>query len=442
MEQDKEVIIALFALLGAIAAIFSEKSPLRLPIKNIPIARWASGIASLLVAGCYLILKIWLIKCEYIDFVIGCGGVAILIALGLVIFHKKFLKKNPDGSDLLTLICMGWFVLGLTGFVSLVAAYSFDLEMKKHTLSWRAGAGINDPVHIVHPPKVIPLYARQEWNFVPMQEQCTDLRQTLTLEPKDVAIHNNVGKIVVLNKILYSRNVDVFANAKCHKAVHIARLNLVPDPDFVKREVFEWRIPGDLEGRSVLLDFVIISKDNTWVLGNACELEGKTNGKPSGDVKAAVMKLNDTHLFDNYNSIVAIGTASHEGTDKKLEDSRAQDRSLALAYWVRDITKRKNGIYTLNLGQYQSTENTRENGNASRDERPAVLVGVSYKKGAYGIAEQDLVEKAIAGVVRNNKGSEILDLLFSNYSLREVNEYHEMVKPPSCKKEPNGAGRG
>lgn len=91
---------------------------------------------------------------------------------------------------------------------------------------------------------------------------------------------------------------------------------------------------------------------DAWVCGDTCFIEAAD--KSQGHINLAITELHDSGLLDNFSAIVTVGTASHEG-DKPVEDSRAFDRSLVLAYWL-NASKKGRQIYTLNLGMYEKSE--------------------------------------------------------------------------------------
>ena len=132
-----------------------------------------------------------------------------------------------------------------------------------------------------------------------------------------------------------------------------------------------------------------------------------------------VLALAESHAFDQYDDVIAVGTASREGEEIE-EAERAGNRSRRLAEWVNLAlrnTGRSTNVYAMNFGQYRIQPDDRP---LSRDEtskeRPVVLIGV-VRRGSVDIAS------AVQEVLANNQSDPIFQFLASRYPQREIERY-------------------
>jgi hypothetical protein len=151
----------------------------------------------------------------------------------------------------------------------------------------------------------------------------------------------------------------------------------------VKREVAKQRVEhafffpvegADAKGRRAAFDFIILTKDFTWVKGSTFEVESKGRVVPEAQVIPAVFTPQIRKSLTQSPGLIAVGLASQEG-GKAAEEQRASRRSRTVASWMLHLAGPHTHVWRLNLGQYKSECS----GQVDRDtsfQRPLILIGV------------------------------------------------------------------
>lgn len=108
----------------------------------------------------------------------------------------------------------------------------------------------------------------------------------------------------------------------------------------------------DKQDRRGLFDIVVLKKQFLWVRSSAEQLERNGVVIPLANVADTVIDPDIRRAFTSALDVVAVGTASQEGT-QAVEIARAARRARETANLVRPRIKSEVPIWTLNLGQYR-----------------------------------------------------------------------------------------
>jgi hypothetical protein len=229
------------------------------------------------------------------------------------------------------------------------------------------------------------------------------------------------------------QQVTISAKSPIHLDTKSATIILLPDLPDVKRIPYPGR---DNQDREAIFDFIIISKNDSWVKGseefvekNRLDTSKEWHGRLIQiPVCRPIMDLAGSHAFDPYADVISIGTASREGTQAE-ETDRAGRRSQRIAEWV-NLALRRAGrpkhVYTMNLGQYRleigEDKVSKKNGEIdTAKERPVVLIGV-VRKGEINLTE------ALRNVFEQHQENEFFRYLAAHYPGREIYPFNEFPR--------------
>jgi hypothetical protein len=149
----------------------------------------------------------------------------------------------------------------------------------------------------------------------------------------------------------------------------------------------------DGQGRRASFDFIIFTKDYTWVKGSTSQVERSGSGVPETDTVREVVSSQIRETLLREKELIAVGLASREG-ERQAEEDRAARRSQTAAGWLTSIAGPSTPIWRLNLGQYGKDCASQEDADTSF-ERPLILAGVRSKDEGTNLREA--LANAISG---------------------------------------------
>jgi hypothetical protein len=134
----------------------------------------------------------------------------------------------------------------------------------------------------------------------------------------------------------------------------------------------------DKAGRRGVFDVVVLNKSFLWVRGSsdALEKDGRTIAR--ADLAAAVLDDEVCAALADATDVIAVGTASQEGTAAE-EMARAERRARTAAQLVGGAVTGNVPVWTLNLGQYRDPCEDCETGGTSW-QRPFIVIAVKSLK--------------------------------------------------------------
>jgi hypothetical protein len=130
----------------------------------------------------------------------------------------------------------------------------------------------------------------------------------------------------------------------------------------------------DKAGRKGAFDVVVLNKSFLWVRGSAEDLEKDGKTIPAPELAAAVLDEEVRSALSDAREVIAVGTASQEGSATDEVD-RAQRRAKQAATLVSGAVAQTVPISTLNLGQYREPCTNCETGGTSW-QRPFIVIAV------------------------------------------------------------------
>ncbi len=137
----------------------------------------------------------------------------------------------------------------------------------------------------------------------------------------------------------------------------------------------------DKAGRRGTFDVVVLNKSFLWVRGSADALEKDGKTIAGSDLAAAVLDEEVRAALADAKEVIAVGTASQEGSATD-EQERAGRRARSAAALVTNAVKGDVPVWTLNLGQYRDPCEGCETGGTSW-QRPFIVIAVkSLEPGA------------------------------------------------------------
>jgi hypothetical protein len=130
----------------------------------------------------------------------------------------------------------------------------------------------------------------------------------------------------------------------------------------------------DKAGKRGSFDVVVLNKSFLWVRGSAEELEKDGKTIPAAELAAAVLDEEVRGALSDAKEVIAVGTASQEGSATEEVD-RAQRRARQAATLVTGAVAGTVPISILNLGQYRDPCTNCETSGTSW-QRPFIVIAV------------------------------------------------------------------
>jgi hypothetical protein len=418
----QSAVLALLATAATVLAATWHRSPVHLPLPKSPHARWLRVVPVLATVVIIGVLSTWCTDCIYLQPLNIVAITAFALCALLLIWHHDLLRRRRRTSTLMVVVCFGWSILGtlsVSATATLITAKSdMDAAYKKKPLTlWQIVDGKKrKPLDAVYLTAGLPAHFRGEMN------ECHNTTPTLALSP-------NLGRLVngtysAPKTVTEEQQVTITARSPFYGDEKSATIILLPDPPHTKRRQYPVK---DNEGREGVLDLIIISDNNSWVyesdefVEQASEGDGTAHNRRTSPVCRPILDLAGSHAFDPYVDVIAIGTASREGSEVE-EEGRAGRRSRRIAEWVNLALRNKDQskhVYTMNLGQYHLHPDDRAD--ASRDEtaheRPVVIMGVVRG------GDIDLTS-AVRNVFDEHQNDPLFRFLTSHYPGRWLGSYN------------------
>jgi eukaryotic-like serine/threonine-protein kinase len=169
----------------------------------------------------------------------------------------------------------------------------------------------------------------------------------------------------------------------------------------------------DSRGKSAEINMAVLSDRYEWQLAssNQVKLKGKTQSLPISVLKADLVKQGIFKIMDNPNRIVAIGTASCEGSATE-EEIRALNRARTIHDQIVKQLFQVKKYPLLNLGQFKR-DNCKLDTKETSFQRSLVIVGL--RKESEGLMLQEAVYQRLGKTIKNFK--------LDDYSLGSVEKF-------------------
>lgn len=423
-----QVIISLMAAATAILMATWKGSPVPLPLPAEPQRRWLRSAPLLATAAIIGILSTWFTDCLYLYELGVTTVISVLVCIVLMVLHHHLLKRVTAAKTIFVVLCFGWSISGTLAVSSLgsllIAKHEMNLVHDQNPLTLSQHFGDNSR------PADSPIYltANLPVHLNARVQECRDNTVDWTIYPQIGSILN--GTYTAPNQIDRQQQITLTATSHWYLDKKSATVILLPDAADIKRQQY---IGEDEQKRQALFDVIVISSNDAWVFGSDAFIKNKSDSDrrlvKQTPVCRPVLALAQSHSFDPYVDVVAIGTASREGT-RVEEDDRADRRGKRLAEWVnlalRNTAHPKN-VYAMNLGQYQPKQEDRRpvTRTQTAQERPVVLIGI-VRSGPINI------KQALHDVFSRYHDNELFRFLDMHYPKREIIQYAELPSAENC----------
>ncbi|AFY94688.1 serine/threonine-protein kinase [Chamaesiphon minutus] len=169
----------------------------------------------------------------------------------------------------------------------------------------------------------------------------------------------------------------------------------------------------DRNGKSAEINMAVLSDRYEWQLASDTQvrLKGSTQSLPIAVLKQELEKQGIFKIMDNPNRIVAIGTASCEGTNAE-EELRALSRAKTIQDQIVKQLFQVKEYPILNLGQFKRDNCQRDTAGTSI-QRSLVIVGL--RKESEGLMVKEAVYQRLSKTIKNLK--------LDDYSLGSVQKF-------------------
>jgi eukaryotic-like serine/threonine-protein kinase len=177
---------------------------------------------------------------------------------------------------------------------------------------------------------------------------------------------------------------------------------------------YPYQTATDSRGKSAEINMAILSDRYEWQLGsdNQVKLKGQDQSIPISSLKQELETRKDIFkVMDNPNRIIALGTASCEGTPPE-EEARAMSRAKTIQDQIVKQLFQVREYPILNLGQFKR-DNCQRNAQGTSFQRSLVIIGM--RKETPGLEVKAAVYKRI--------GETIKELNLNDYSQGSVEKF-------------------
>jgi hypothetical protein len=343
---------------------------------------WIDRVSVPLVIAAYVSALAHIENCESIDLLFKAGAAASIVALITLVAHLGTYRFSAVRDSWATFNLSNFFIFRLSVAVALIALAAYSENTKTDQAKYIA-AGVKlfllEGGDSVPAPKSLRMFSGQNKSFRAETLECKSRSVQWTLDPLIGDLVRGGGQSATYHapqRITERATTDLTVTSPIHKDSQTLILELQPTPDGIKRI----SIP-DKNNPDTLFDIVVLSKADAWKFGDSKNVGPIVDpNSETVDACAIVNRISKEGLFNNYQAIVAVGTASRKGSDEE-ERVRAEKRANKLAGCVNgaisnNTLKRIPTIHVLNLGRYQSDLSLPD----SPEERRAILIGVMSGK--------------------------------------------------------------
>jgi len=228
-----------------------------------------------------------------------------------------------------------------------------------------------------------------------------------------------ISKIAVLSigLVTYSYKERIECQFGAHNPVcpaPIAKLVTPQSPQKIGNVLYyPYLSAKDSQGKSAEINMAVLSDRYEWQLGsdNQVRLKGQTQSIPMSVIKQELEKQGIFKIMDNPNRIIALGTASCEGSSTE-EELRALNRAKTIqAKIVKQLFQVKE-YPILNLGQFKR-DNCQRDVKGNSLQRRLTIVGM--RRESAGIEVKEALYQRL--------GKTIKDLNLNDYSQGTVDKF-------------------
>jgi eukaryotic-like serine/threonine-protein kinase len=155
----------------------------------------------------------------------------------------------------------------------------------------------------------------------------------------------------------------------------------------------------DSRGNSAEINMAVLSDRYEWQLAsdNQVKLKGETRSLPISVLKQELIKQGIFKIMDNPNRIVAIGTASCEGSNAE-EELRALSRAKTIQDQIVKQLFQVKEYPILNLGQFKR-DNCQRDSTGTSFQRSLVIIGL--RKESTGLMVKEAVYQRLGKTIKN-----------------------------------------
>lgn len=171
-------------------------------------------------------------------------------------------------------------------------------------------------------------------------------------------------------------------------------------------------VPGEANGKKAVFRIAYLTQEKRWKYSSELELN-------DGTLLAYNIKENLPNFpnFGNALGLIAVGTASQEGSDTQKEELRADRRADAILFNIRiNVIAKNKELYKLNLGQYLDKKNLTTLETAYQ--RRVIIVGIMQKDSTMNLAE---LKTALKNGLNDSEGLDYDTEKYSNFELTRQN---------------------
>ena len=162
---------------------------------------------------------------------------------------------------------------------------------------------------------------------------------------------------------------------------------------------YPYLLAKDNLGKSAQINMAVLSDRYEWQLAsdNQVKLKGKTQSLPISVLKQELQKQGIFKIMDNPNRIVAIGTASCEGSSIE-EELRALNRAKTIQNQIVKQLFQVKEYPVLNLGQFKR-DNCQRDTSGTSFQRSLVIIGL--RKESEGLMVKEAVYQRLGKTIKN-----------------------------------------
>ena len=424
LDPTQHPVLLFAALLSLLVALISTRAlPAKIRTASRSSIHWMNAATLPLVAIIYALAYSKITLCEYQETFLKAALAGALVALLTFVAHLVLRRNLGVRNYANAAILVTFFVLRIGVISALIASVGY-LQLSTSTEETYRAFGIKLKIEqggmLVSPPEIVRLQSNQPLTVVGEVRECKNTSVKWTHEPKLGRFNTTDQGIAVYiapTLIAETTGLALLAHSPLHLDAAKIQVQLLGTPNTVVRHSTK-----DSRHPDTLYDFIVISSTESWLFGDSVNVTATSAAtKEAVDACSVIKQLQADALLENYQAIIAIGTASRQGSDTE-ERTRARERANKLATCLGDSLSKLDRnklprIYTLNLGRFQSSANASPESTAQ--ERRAIIMGLITGKRS----ESEVLRGFDLKALSNASGDPFVKLLAENYLAQKLESW-------------------
>jgi hypothetical protein len=421
LDPTQHPVLLFAALIVSLVALISTRAlPTKIRTAYRPSIHWMNAVTLAIIAIIYALAYSKINLCEYQHSFLKAAVGGALVALLTFVAHLLLRKKQAARNIPSTAILLSFFVLRVGVISALIAAVGY-LQLSTYIEDTYRAFGIKLQVEqggiLVNAPSLVRLQSNQPLTVVGEVRECKNTSVKWTHEPKLGRFNTTEQGIAVYiapDTIKETTGLALQAESPLHLDAAKIQVQLLRTPNTVSRYS-----STDPKYPDTLYDFIVLSNTESWLFGDFANIApNSTKNRDAIDACRVIKQLQTDALLENYQAVIAIGTASRQGSDAE-ERIRAKERATKLATCIGDSlwklnSKRMPKIYTLNLGRFQSS--AKSSPESTAQERRAIVMGlISGKR-----TESEVLRDFDISVIGGTSGDPFIRALSENYVAQKL----------------------